>query len=326
MKKSMRKIFLVFTFLILAYCNIFAQTKEFKFTPKWKVGEKKFASFVFNQYEMKNGDSTIDSTSYYNFDFEIIKENNESYTLQIHFVNPVLRKASHFYDNIIHDLKNFKDIDLLYQVDKITGKSEIINFIEINHYMKKCLEQINKIMNKENSNIDSNSKQSILTLFEAYKNKENLEDDISREIGFLFDPFNKQFVIGDTLNFTQSSINPLDRKELTKQTKLFSMNKVDESKKTCQIFTSEDYDLENYKNMMIKMCLDNIKSNNSNSSTNDTLTKEIEKINIDFSYYSIIDFDYNTTWPTFVVTKGKISILSPFGTFKTSFEATVTIK
>lgn len=324
----MRKIFLVFTFLILAYCNIFAQTKEFKFTPKWKVGDKKTASFSLHETQIKHNVLEIDTTKYYDVEFIVQKENKDNYILQVLYDNIAIRNASMFYDKIGNDLKNYKKIELIYQIDKLTGKAEITNSKEVQKFMTKSFEQINIVLKKKNPDMASFSQLSSIILVEYFKNKKNIEEYMDKEIGFLFIPFGKKFEIGDTLSIKQSCANPFNKMDTINQIKLMSINSIDESTRTCKINTSEVYELDKFIKMMKGMLGGMVKSLGSEEDTLDEKAKEIADFdfNIDFSNYTVIDFDYNSTWPLKVVTNSNVKVFEPSKKNENTFVKTVTIK
>jgi len=321
----MRKLFLT-VILLLFHAYSFSQAKEFRFTPKWKVGDKRTLVMAQKETEYKNGVLVEDTTIVLSTEITILKENSDNYILKVQYENIALRAAVSFYEKLGDELPKYKNLDLKFQVNKQTGKAELINWKEAQKFMDDSFNQIHALLKKKAPEMSGLSELAFMPIQEMFKSKENIEAYMSSEIGMIFFPYNKKFILGDTLSTSESCANPFNPKDTVTQTTLSYLSNIDESKKTCNINSTEIFDLSGFKEMMTDMMKKMAKAFGASDSTSTKAKKEIEEIEFDVSNKSVITFDYNSTWPLKEVKTGKVIVNNPKGKSEKTVIKTTTVK
>lgn len=322
----MKKHILTITFLAIICYHAFGQTAEYKFTPKWKEGDKKTVTIEQNETEYKNGELVEENTSHLTTEIEILKENNDDYILKVVHENIALRTVVNFYDKLGDELNTYKNLKLEFRINKQTGKADLINWKDAQQFMNESFDQINTLLKKKVPDMAGIAKRTFVPIVEMFKSKENIEAYMSNEIGFLLFPYDKIFVVGDTLSTKESCANPFNPLDMITQTTLSYLSNLDETKKICDINTTEIYDLTEFKEMMKTMMENMTKSLGAEDSTRDKAAKEINSIDFDMSNLTVITFDYNSTWPVKVVKTGKVTAGDPKGKTERTVIQTMTIK
>src|SRR5690606_842461 len=88
-------------------------------------------------------DKLISDTTIYNeAKIKVLKDNKDSYSLEILMENQALRSAIELYDNLGEELKDYKDLKLIYSVNKETAESELLNWKEAQKFMNESFDQI----------------------------------------------------------------------------------------------------------------------------------------------------------------------------------------
>lgn len=304
----------------------FCQTKEFVFLPKWKAGETKKVSIVQHETEYKKGELTKDTTTYLSYTIAVMKENPDDYQLKVLYTNVALSAATEFYDKMGDELTQYKNLELLYKVDKQTGKATLENWLAAQKFMNESFEQINALLKKKVPDMASVAKFAFAPIKKLFKSKENIESYMTDQIGYLFSPYNKKLVPGDTLSVTVAGANPLNPVDTINQTTLTYLGSVNESKKNCDILSKEIFDLSGFKKMMVSMMEKMSAAFGAADSSQAKARNEINSINFDVNNLTTISFDYGTSWPVKVVKTSTVLATDPRGKSENMVKSVATIE
>ena len=232
-----------FIFLLSSISIAVSAQKTYYFTPKWKEGDTRIASVSQLTREYENGELVSDTTIYNQVRLKVIKEESDSYTLEVKVENQVVQSIVSTYDGLENDLKKFKDITLVYSVDKKAGEQELTNEREIREDFKQFI----KILDREPevvSSADIIPFRMDIALGE-YGSLEKLEAYIDPYVNYLFLPFDKELSIGDTLHTTDLQDNPYDVQQASAVTK-YTLTDIDKRSRICQISQVSELNIDGY--------------------------------------------------------------------------------
>lgn len=330
LKYRMRKLITI-TLLLISTVS-FGQ--DYKFRPKWEKGTVKKITITQVEREFEDGLLISDTTIYNEARIEVLKDNKDSYTLEILMENQALRAAIEFYDKLGEELKDYKDLKLIYSVNKETAESELLNWEEAQAFMNESFGQITTVLEDKAPDVAPFIKLIFLPLEEMFKSKENIEAYMETNIGYILTPFNQSFKVGETITKTESEKNPFNPMQEISATTLLTLESVNEKYKTCIINQEVELDLTEFIEMMKGIVKGMMEGMMSVAGTNDSITaeksKEIDEIEfeMDIENLKIITFNYETSWVEKVVSTGIISMTDPKKGVKTKKEiiATTIIK
>ena len=122
-KRNMKRIF---TISLLTISTLgFGQ--DYNFKPQWTSGDIKQITITQVEREYEDDELISDTIIYNDARIKVLKENKDNYTLEILYENQALRAAQEFYDKLNEELKEYKDLKLIYSVNKVTAESELLN-------------------------------------------------------------------------------------------------------------------------------------------------------------------------------------------------------
>jgi len=321
----MAKYLLALTFLTCSYCLVLGQT-EYKFSPKWKVGDKRTAVKEQRETEYIGGELVEDTTIYLDVTMIVLKENKDNFILQVIYENVALRAAINFYDKLGDELTDYQNLELKYRIDKQTGNADLDNWKEAQQFMNESLDQINSILEEKVPDMVGFAQLAFAPIEEMFKSKENIEAYMSGGIEYLLFPYDKTFVLGDTLSITEMCANPFNPMDSINLTTMTYLTNVDELKNTCNINSTQIFDLTGFKEMMKSMMGKMTESYGAADSTRNKAAKEIDSIELDITDLTVITFDYGTSWPIKVVQTRKVYANDPKGKREKTVLNTVTMK
>ena len=301
------------TIIVLAAASHYAvaQTKEFKFAPGWKAGDKKIASTETQETEHKDGSLEEKGSSYSETTITVLKANPDHYVVEILYENTALEAAAEFYEKLGEELKTYKNLELKYRIDKQTGHADLINWKEAQAFMNKSFDQIDVLLKKKAPDMASYAKLALAPIKAMLKDKENIEAYMHDAIGFLLFPYDKKFIVGDTLKITEYGANPFNPMDTIAQNTLTYLGMIDESKRLCDIHAREIFDLSGFKEMMKGMMEKMSTAFGAADSSKTKAAKEIDSIEFDVTKHTVTTFNYGTSWPVKVVKTGKVIANAP---------------
>lgn len=300
----------IFT-LSLIIVSTLGYGQDYNFKPQWNKGDVKEVTVSQVEKEFEDGKLISDTVTYNEARIEVLKVTETDYTLEILLENQALRSAIEFYDKLGEELKDYKDLRLIYNVNKHTAESELQNWEDAQVFMNNSFEQITAVLENKAPEVAPYMGMIFMPIKEVFKSKENIEAYMADNIGYILTPFNKNFKIGQTITTTETSENPFNPMQEISATTLLTLESVDTKLKTCTINQEVELDLTEFIEMMKGMMENMSQSLGANDSIAAKKSKEIDEFEMDIENLQVLTFDYETTWVTKVVGTGIISGTDP---------------
>ena len=302
--------------------------QDYNFKPLWNKGDVKKITIEQVEREYEDGKLISDTTIYNEARIEVLKDNKDSYTLEVLMENQALRAAISFYDKLGEELTDYKDLKLIYSVNKETAESELLNWKEAQKFMNESFGQITTVLEDKSPDMAPLVRLIFMPLEEMFKSKENIEAYMETNIGYILTPFNQDFKVGETITKTESGENPFNPMQEISTTTLLTLESVDKKSKSCIINEEEELDLSEFIEMMKGMMLQMSKSFGANDSITAVKSKEMDDFEMDIENIKVITFNYETSWVEKVVGTGIVTGTDPKKGVKTKKEiiATTIIK
>jgi hypothetical protein len=303
----MKVVFTIALFIssLVSYCQIY------NFSPNWKVGDSKKISITQAESEFENGKLIASTSTNNEAEIKVLKVTADSYLVEITMENQAMIAAASFYEKLGEELKEYRDLRLLYQVNRSTAKAELQNWEEVKDFIDKSFEQITSLLEEKVPDEAFFVGLVFMPIKEIFKSKENVEAYVQESIGFLLSPFNKDFKLGETLTVVEISNNPFKPTEKIEVTNLFTLESVDTQSKVCTINHETKIDLSKFIEMMRSMMMKMAESMGVDEEDTAKKTQELDEFNLDMKSNQVITFDYNSTWVTKVVTTGIVTGSDP---------------
>jgi hypothetical protein len=309
----------------LLFVTTLGFSQDYTFRPLWTKGDVKHVSMTQVEKEYEDDILIFDTTVYNEARITVLKENKTHYTLEILMENQALSKVKGFYDKLGEELKEYKNLKLIYSIDKETAEYELLNWKDAQKFMTNSLKQINKITKNKVPDSAPFIRLILMPLNEIFKSKENIESYMSSNIEYILIPFNTRFKIGETITKTKSQENPFNPRQEISETTLLTLESVNEGTKTCIINKEVEVDLTEFIAMMNTMIQKMSKSFGENDSITTKKSLSIDEFEMDIENLQIITFDYETTWITRIEGKGLVLGTDPEKGIKTKNQVTTTM-
>lgn len=316
----MKKIFTISFLVISTLCS----SQAYNFKSQWNKGEAK--QITITQVEKEYEDEVLisDTTIYNEARIKVLKDNKDSYTLEILLENQALRAAQEFYDKLNEELKEYKDLKLIYSVDKETAESELLNWENAQQFMNSSFDQISSVLEDKAPEEAPYIGMVFMPIKEIFKSKESIEAYMETNIGYILTPFNKNFQIGETITTTDTQESPFNPMQELSATTLLTLESVNEDTKTCTIHEEIELDLTELIEMMKGMMQKMSQTVGENDSRPAEKSNEMDEFEMDIENLRVITFNYETTWVTKVVGTVIVSGTDPKKGIKTRKEAITT--
>lgn len=298
--------------------------QDYNFQPKWTKGVVKQITITQVEREFEDDKLISDTTIYNQATIKVLEDNKDSYSLEILMENQALRSAIELYDKLGEELKDYKDLKLIYSVNKETAESELLNWKEAQKFMNESFDQITIVLEDKTPDMAPYIGMIFMPIEEIFKSKENIEAYMDDNIGYILTPFNKDFKIGETITTTETGENPFNPMQEISATTLLTLESVDKEAKTCTINQEIELDLTEFIEMMKGMMQKMSQSFGANDSITAEKSKEMDEFEMDIENLQVITFDYETTWVTKVVDTGIVSGTDPKKGIKTRQEVITT--
>jgi len=309
----------IITIVLLSIATI-GYAQDYNFKPKWNKGDERQITITQVEKEYEDGMLMADTTIYNEASLRVVEENKDSYTLEILFDNQALRAAIKLYDNLGEELKDYKDLKLIYSVDKENANSELLNWKEAQKFMNESFNQITNVLEDKAPDVAPFIDMVFMPLKEVFKSKENVEAYVETNIGYILTPFNQDFKVGETITKTEYQENPFNPSQEISATTLLTLASVNNESKTCIINQEVEIDLSEFIEMMKGMMLKMAESFGANDSISAEKSKEMDEFEINIENLQTIIFDYETTWVTKVIATGVVTGTDPEKGVKTKNE------
>lgn len=313
----------IFTIAFLLI-SIFGYSQDYNFKPQWKQGEVKKITITQVEREYEDDKLISDTTVYNDARIEVLKANKDSYTLEILMENQALRAAKEFYDKLGDELQDYRDLKLIYSVNKETAESELQNWEDAQEFMNNSFEQISSVLENKAPEVAPYIEMVFMPLKEIFKSRENIEAYMEDNIGYILTPFNKDFEIGQTISTTETGENPFNPMQEISVTTRLTLESVNKEENTCKINQEVEFDLSEFIEMMKGMMQKMSESFGANDSITAEKSKEMDEFEMDIENLQEITFNYQTTWVTKVVGTGVVTGTDPKKGIKTKKEIITT--
>jgi len=302
--------------------------QDYKFKPLWNKGDVKKITIEQVEREYEDGKLISDTIIYNEARIEVLKDNKDSYRLEVLMENQALRAAISFYDKLGEELTDYKDLKLIYSVNKETAEPELLNWKEAQKFMNESFGQITTVIEEKAPDMAPFIGLVFMPLEEMFKSKENIEAYMETNIGYMLTPFNQNYKVGETITNTESGENPFNPMQEISTTTLLTLESVDEKSKSCIINEEVELDLSEFIEMMKGMMQQMSQSFGANDSITAEKSKEMDDFEMDIENLKVITFNYETSWVEKVVGTGIVTGTDPKKGVKTKKEiiATTVIK
>ncbi|MFT6745999.1 MAG: hypothetical protein ACJAZ2_000337 [Glaciecola sp.] len=288
-----------------------AIAKVYNFKPIWKVGDKKHITITANEKEFINDSLVLDTVYVNEAEVKIQSEAKKYYRLKIKFENQVLRSAALFYDKLGEELQDYKDLTLVYKVDKKTGKAELVNWKEAKVFMDNSFEQMEKLLEEKSPDVAPFFSMAMSPVLILLKDKKGIEEYMMSNVGYLISIFNHDFEEGNPAVSIDSTENPFNPKESISQTTTRELLSVDKQNKVCEIKEEVELDLSSFITMIKGMMKSMGKSFGVSDSSLVDKEKELDDFSMDMINESTIYYNYKSGWVERVVKVGEVISTDP---------------
>ena len=303
----MKRIFTISSLIV----STLAFSQDYNFKPQWNKGDVKQVMITQVKREYEDGKLIIDTTTYNEARVEVLKVNKDDYTLEILLENQALRTVIKFYNKLGEELKDYKDLKLIYSVNKETAESNLQNWEDAQEFMNNSFDQISSVLENKAPDVASFIGMGLMSLKEIFKSKENIEAYMEKNIGYILTPFNKNFKVGETITTTEIEENPFNPMQEISATTYLTLESVNKESETCIINQEVELDLSEFIEMMKGMIQKMAGSFGANDSITAEKTKEMDEFELDIKNLQVITFDYETTWVTKAIETAIVKGIDP---------------
>jgi hypothetical protein len=300
----------IFAILFIAISTL-VYSQDFNFKPKWNRGEERIITITQVDREFEDDILIEESTTTNQASLKVIKDSKESYTLEAVFENQAWKAASEFYDKLGDELQEYQDLKLIISVNKQSAEIELLNWKDAQKFMNDSFDQISNLL-EEKIPDDAELMNFVFSPIKAlFISKENIEGYMLANLDFMFIPFNKNFIAGETISETESQENPFNAMQEISATTLLTLESLDENSKTCIINQEIQLDLREFIEMIKDMMMKMAESFGANDSIAAQKGAEMDEFEMDIENKQVITFNYGTSWVTGAVGIGRVTGMDP---------------
>lgn len=306
--------------------TIAAQTHEFK--PKWDKGTEKVLSMVQVEREYENDELISDTTVYNEAIVRVIDESKSEYTLEVTYENQALRASIELYDKMGEELKDYRDLKLLFSLNKETAETELLNWEETQEFMNESFDQMTSVLEKKTPEMAPYVGLIFMPIKEIFKSKENVEAYMLDNIGFILVPFQHQFRLNEAISTTDSQESPFNPMQELSATTIVTLKSFDKSSGDCVIELEVQLDLSQFIEMMKEMMKSMAESLGADEKSTEEKVEEMNEFEMDVTDIQTIYFNSNSTWVERAVSTGLVTGTNPRDRTRTKKEivSTTTLK
>lgn len=303
-----------------------AQTHEFK--PKWDKGTEKTLSIVQVEREYENDELISDTTIYNEVIVQVINESKSDYTLEVIYENQALRASIELYDKMGEELKEYRNLKLLFSLNKETAETELLNWEETQEFMNGSFDQITSVLEKKTPEMAPYVGLIFMPIKEIFKSKENVEGYMLNNIGFLLVPFQHQFRLNEAISITESQESPFNPMQEVSATTVVTLKSFDKSSGDCVIDQEIKLDLSQFIEMMKEMMKGMAESFGADEESTTNKMEEMNDFEMDITNVQTIYFNSKSTWVDKAVRIGLVTGTDPKDGTRTKKEvvSTTTLK
>jgi len=313
---------IILTFLLGANLIVLAQTHAFK--PQWKPGMEKVLSISQIEREYENDELISDTTIYNDAIVRVIDESKSDYTLEVIYENQVLRAAMELYDRMDEELTDYKELKLLFSLNKETAETELLNWEETRKFMDQSIDQISSVLEAKAPEMSSLVGLVFSPIKEIFKSKENVEAYMLEHVGFILIPFQHEFRLNEAVRTTDSQENPFNPAEEISATTVVTLKSIDQASGAYVFNREVELDLSQFIEMMKELIKGMAESFGVDEDSAATKADEMSDFEMDVTNIQVIHFNAKSTWVEKAVSTGLVTATNPKDGTRTKKEVTVT--
>lgn len=293
---------------LLITLSLAAQQKHY-FKPHWKVGETKTFQVEKTESDFEGEKLKSEISSEINGSVEVLKENETHYTLEVIYDNTAFLSVLKIYETLGEEFDQYKKLKLTFLVDKTTGEADLINWKEAKDFVLNSMDEMFNLVEEKTEGEGVILGLVFMPIRVNLATEESVKALMLNEVGFLFAPFGKNFVQGDTIIVADSSANPFNPSKTVGCETKYSLSP--SSKKEIYVVNEElVLDLSSFKQMVVDMMKSMYSSMAEKTGKEATIPKEkLEELNsIEFNMDNLKEIYYNdkTSWVEKVVVTGEV--------------------
>jgi hypothetical protein len=315
-------------FIAALYCILSINLsigQVYNFKPNWKKDDMKHMIITKNESKFKNDTLTVNQTNTTHGRLKVLRNNKENYKIEIVMENQMLSATKYYFEERSDELEKYKDLKMLYSINKSNFQVELLNWQELQHFMSNCIEDITRSMHENYLDAMLDLEMVIIQMREIISKKENIDSFFGFYADCLLIPYNKDFKLGETIVCQDSVANPFSQNKNVLCTTMLTLSSIENDQKTCKINQEIQYDLTEYKRIMSKL----FESLTKQFGEKETIPKEqiisIEKFEIQQQNNQVTTYDLATTWITDLVLTSITSTTNPLKGIKERTENIVSI-
>jgi len=290
---------------ILAFCSftLYAQRDTLYFTPKWKRGDQRKVRFNIHEKNFEDNKLTVDTSYYYAATYKVKVEDDTSYQLLVNAPSLALNSIFSTYEMVGAKYRGFRDIALLYQVDKKNGSFQLLNYNESKAYLDKSMLDLEALFTKMIPNEAEMATQMLEPIKQLISTEEGVNAFMHDFIHFIQYPYGKSFILGDTLELKSKILNPMNQSDTIVQAELYYATKGNYANyNITNVQIINTHVLQQFLTEMIDTTQINLEQ--------DTTSKlsDIKVPNMDLNSQLKVEFNASTSWPKYARQKSKVVI------------------
>jgi len=303
------KICIVFLITVLAFfTNCYGQNKKVNLKLNWKVGDVKSVTITENIKKYQNKKFDSDSLVAHCNKIMVSNENDSTYFIHYQIENYLINLGTSFYTNLGSELSdNDKYIELKYRINKATLKTELLNPTESDSAIHIGLKRIIHILEER---VPTKAQTAKSQLNKCYADNKDLEIQTLLLFPDLLHPYNKSFVVGDTLITSDSLFNPIKFPKFGGAILKTTIPAFEKSDNPVQIHVKRIYDFEHMKSMLMEGLKKTKTKPQKEKDLGDMLIESMASmlslVHFEYTDTAIISHRLDSSWPSSI--KRQISI------------------
>jgi len=228
--------------------NCYGQNEKVNLRLKWKVGDIKSVTITENIKKYQDAKLECDSSVVHCNKIMVSDENDSVYLIHYQIQNYLINPGTTFLKNLESELSTHdKYVELKYQINKATLKTELLNPIESDSAIHTTLNRIIQLLEKQVPAIAQTAKSQ---LNKCYSDNKDLEIQTLLLFPDLLHPYNKSLVVGDTLITVDSLYNPIKIPKCSGAILKTYVPIIEKPDNTVQIKVERIYDFEHMKSLL----------------------------------------------------------------------------
>lgn len=279
-------------FLSSCFCSI---GQSITFLPDWKKGDARTYDIHTEKKEFMNDSLTEQQEEHRELKVSVAATDVNAITLKVLYDDVIWKLAEPLLMMVGAEAKA-KRMELIYNVSRRTGEAQLVNWKEAKKFMDASFKEVKTAVKEHDKDLGSMMAVLFAPIEKVLESKENLEAYMKEDVGFLFVPFNRAFILGDTISDTSSTPNPFDPSQQISSTEHFVLRSLDEETGKAEIVHIIDVDFSQIMEMLKSMMRQMAKSFGADEATTEKKMKEADEINMEAVIQRVHEFDRNSSW------------------------------